>query len=357
MEGLTRRRLIEVLGLAGAGALVGRVPPGLATAATQHQPGIATALQAHLEFAAFDLTAATQKELRDLLRDWSSSATRLRKRHRDDRLTITFGFGPGLFDDRYGLATKKPASLNPLPPFFGDQLDPALSGGDLAVQICADSRDSAENVLTHLTGPVTQRWHLAGTRGGPPNKTPRNRMGFKDGTNNIAGDDRSAMRHSVWVSPRDNPAWLRGGTYLVARRIRMKLDDWNATPVARQERVIGRHKRSGAPLGATHEFDQADFDAGVKKGDPVIPTDAHIRLASPQANGGKLIRRRSYNYDEGLLFLAFQRNPRQFIAIQRRLAQNSDALGRFVVHEGSALFACPPAGSAGGFVGDTLLVR
>src|SRR4051812_33385846 len=161
MEGLTRRRLIEVLGLAGAGALAGRVPPGLgaakspAAAAPAHQPGIATAQQAHLEFAAFDLTAANRQELRDLLRDWSSTATRLRKRHKQDRLTITFGFGPGLFDDRYGLAHRKPASLNPLPPFFGDQLDPALSGGDLSVQICADRRDTATNALTHLTGPVT----------------------------------------------------------------------------------------------------------------------------------------------------------------------------------------------------------
>jgi deferrochelatase/peroxidase EfeB len=155
----------------------------------------------------------------------------------------------------------------------------------------------------------------------------------------------------VGVGQRDDPKWLRGGTYLVARRIRIDLGTWNATPTKNQELTIGRHKRSGAPLGARHEFDQADFDGTV------IPADAHIRLASPHANGGKLLRRRSYNSEEGLLFLAYQRNPRQFIAIQRRLAQNRDALGRFITHTGSALFACPPAGHNKGFTGDTLLVR
>jgi Dyp-type peroxidase family len=136
----------------------------------------------------------------------------------------------------------------------------------------------------------------------------------------------------------------------------MKLDDWNAIPVERQERIIGRHKESGAPLGGKREFDQADFDAGVEKGDPVIPTDSHIRLSSPHANGGKMLLRRSYNFSDGLLFLAYQRNPRQFIAIQRRLGERDDALGEFIVHEGSALFACPPKAKPHGFVGDTLLV-
>jgi deferrochelatase/peroxidase EfeB len=185
-------------------------------------------------------------------------------------------------------------------------------------------------------------------------------MGFKDGTNNPKGDDPAAMARSVWVGARERPTWLRGGSYLVARRIRMRLDAWNATPVHRQERVIGRHKQSGAPLGGRHEHDHVDLNAGVSKGDPVIPTDAHIRLSAPSANGGKRLLRRSYNYresdtDAGLLFLAYQRHPRQFVAIQRRLGERDDALGEFIVHEGSALFACPPGYRRGGFVGEGLL--
>jgi deferrochelatase/peroxidase EfeB len=358
MGGLTRRRLLEAVGAAGAAASFGRLPIDALAAArpAPHQPGIATPAQAHLRFAAFDATAANRNELRDLLRDWSAEAARQTKKHRSDHLTVTLGFGPGLFDaGRYGLERKRPPALNPLPPFFGDALDPAKSGGDLAIQVCADDQDAASAALHRFQGAATQRWSLRGKTG--THGTPRNRMGFKDGTNNIAGDDRTAMRHSVWVGPRDNPAWLRGGSYLVARRIRMKLDEWNATPIHRQERVIGRHKRTGAPLGAKHEFDQADFDAGVERGNPTIPTDAHIRLASPHANGGKMLLRRSYNTDTGLLFLAYQRNPRQFIAIQRRLGEHGDALGQFVVHEGSALFACPPNARPGGFLGDTLLVR
>jgi deferrochelatase/peroxidase EfeB len=68
-----------------------------------------------------------------------------------------------------------------------------------------------------------------------------------------------------------------------------------------------------------------------------------------------MLLRRSYNYDEGLLFLAFQRHPRQFIAIQRRLGERDDALGDFIVHEGSALFACPRGARRGGYVGEGLL--
>jgi deferrochelatase/peroxidase EfeB len=359
MEALTRRRLLEALGIATAGTAFGRIPlDALAAASPRHQAGIATRAQAHLRFAAFDATASNRAELRDLMREWSATAQALAAAHRKDHLTITFGFGPALFAaGRYGLAAKRPPSLTPLPAFFGDQLDPAKSDGDLAIQVCADHRAVVEKAMNRLRrdGAAVERWSLAGSTG--TRGTPRNRMGFKDGTNNIAGDDATAMRHSVWVGPRDNPAWLRGGSYLVARRIRMELDAWNATTTHRQERIIGRHKQSGAPLGGKREFDQADFDAGVKEGDPTIPTDAHIRLSSPHANGGKMLLRRSYNIEEGLLFLAYQRNPRQFIAIQRRLGERDDALGEFIVHEGSALFACPPKARRGGFVGDTLLVR
>jgi deferrochelatase/peroxidase EfeB len=365
MDGFTRRRLLEAFGVAGAGVAVGRPLDALAAVRPRHQAGIATAAQSRLQFAALDTTAANRKELRDLMRSWSEMGATLSKQHRHARLTITFGFGPSLFDaGRYGLV--RPAPLVPLPPFAGDRLDPAKSGGDLAIQACADDAAVAAAAVARLTAnhPVTTRWSLAGfgraSSTSRRQRTPRNLMGFKDGTNNIKSDDTQAMTHDVWVGTRDKPAWLRGGSYLVARRIRMQLDHWNATPVHRQERVIGRHKQSGAPLGGKHEHDHVNLQAGVSRGDPVIPTDAHIRLASPDANTGKRLLRRSYNYresdvDAGLLFLAYQRHPRQFIAIQRRLGQRDDALSEFIVHEGSALFACPPGYRGGGFAGAGLL--
>jgi deferrochelatase/peroxidase EfeB len=338
-RGLTRRRLLEA---AGAGVVLAGLPPGaLARAAAKplHQAGIATPEQPRLLFAALDTTAANRKELHQLMREWTATARELSTHGR----TITFGFGPSLFD-KYGL--ERPQPLQPLPAFPGDQLDPNKSDGDLAIQICGDHVD----VLERFSG-AEVRWAVHGSH----RKNRRNNMGFKEGSNNIAPDDPVAMNHSVWVGSHDLPAGMRGGSYLVARRIRMKLHEWDATPVPRQEHVIGRHKRSGAPLGARHEYDQVDFDAGVTNGDPVIPADAHIRLASPQANGGKMLLRRSYNIDEGLLFLAYQRHPRQFIAIQRRLGQHDDALGRFIVHEGSGVYACPPRPRRGGFVGEGLL--
>jgi deferrochelatase/peroxidase EfeB len=337
-SGFTRRRLLEA---AGAGvALAGLPPAAFGTAAKlRHQAGIATPEQPRLLFAALDASAANRKELRDLMREWTLTARRLSTHGR----TITLGFGPSLFG-RYGLP--RPHALKPLPAFAGDELDPAKSGGDLAIQICGDDVE----LLERFPG-AKLRWAVRGHH----RKNRRNNMGFKEGANNIAPDDPVAMSHDVWVGAKDRPAWMRGGSYLVARRIRIDMQAWNATPVHRQERIIGRHKQSSAPLGGKHEHDQVDFERGVTRGDPVIPNDAHIRLASPHANGGTMLLRRSYNIDEGLLFLAFQRHPRQFIAIQRRLGQSDDAMSRFIVHEGSALFACPPAARKNGFVGEGLL--
>lgn len=367
-DGLTRRRLLEAAGVAGAGMLL----PGVSAPATahaipfhgRHQAGIATPAQARLHLAAFDATAASRAELRDLMREWSQAAARITARERRSHLTLTFGFGPGLFrDDRYGLERKRPPGLAQLPPFPGDALDPARSGGDLVIQACADDADSAAHAIERLTaraaGAATKRWSQAGFGRGTSTtrsqRSHRNLMGFKDGTNNIKAEDRRAMTRRVWVGPRDRPAWMRDGSYMVVRRIRMKLDEWEATPVHRQERVIGRHKRSGAPLGGRREHDAVDLNAGVERGDPTIPTDAHIRLSSPHANGGARILRRSYNITDGLLFISYQRHPRQFIAIQRRLGERDDALGAFIVHEASALFAVPPGFSRHGYVGDGVL--
>lgn len=329
----TRRRLLEAA--AASGALAALPPRALATVKPRHQRGIATPMQRHLEFAALDVDFTSKSQLRDLMRAWTQEISRMKH---PDRLSVTVGFGPRL------------AGFDRLPAFFGDQLDPAICDGDLALQVCADDAAVAKHALARFDG-ATVRWQLSGFH----RHDRRNKLGFKDGTNNIVGADHMGMRHSVWVGSRDQPKWLRGGSYLVARRIRMLLDDWNATSVHGQERVIGRHKRSGAPLGRKHEHDEADLNAGVKSGNPVIPTDAHIRLASPHANGGKMLRRRSYNFGDGLLFLAYMRHPRQFIAIQRRLGERDDALGEFIVHEGSALFACPPAPRKGGYLGDALL--
>jgi deferrochelatase/peroxidase EfeB len=365
-----------------------------------HQAGIATAVQDRLIFGAFDVTSDDRAALVELLRTWTGSAEAMARGDTvgtddttqeappDDtgeavglppsRLTITFGFGPTLFStggrDRFGLAARRPAALVDLPAFAGDDLDVARCGGDLAVQVCADDPQVAFHALRNLTreakGAAVLRWSETGfgrtsTTSGATSATPRNLQGFKDGTNNLRGDDAGDMATHVWVGAGDGPAWMAGGSYLVTRRIRMLLETWDRSTLADQEATIGRHKQSGAPIGRTDERDPLDLAARDARGAPVIPADAHVRLANHATNDGVRILRRGYSFtdgvdpvtgqlDGGLFFIAYLRDPRTgFIPLQRRLAAH-DALNEYIVHTGSAVFACPPGVAPGGWIGQAL---
>jgi len=104
--------------------------------------------------------------------------------------------------------------------------------------------------------------------------------------------------------------------------------------------------------------------AARREGEPVIPGDAHIRLAAPSENHGVRILRRGYSFtdgidpatnqlDSGLFFIAFQRDPRTgFIAVQQHLAR--DALNEYIRHTSTGLYAVPPGVDVGGYVGETL---
>ena len=413
-QGVTRRGVLAGAALLGIGAGLDHVLAGPGDSATgggkaassgaavpfygARQAGISTPAQQFLNFAAFDVATDRLENLGYLLQDWTKAAAALT----DGRpytsvsaapgqappdpgeavglgpaqLTITVGFGPGLFGtlrrDRFGLARHRPAALRHLPPFRGERLDPARSGGDLCVQACADDPQvafHAIHLLAMLAGPTaTLRWSQQGfgrtSSTSRSQATPRNLIGFKDGTDNIRAEDTAAMERFVWAQSGDGPRWMAGGSYLVARRIQFLFDVWDNTSLEGQQRVIGRDKLSGAPLGARHEYDPVDL-AATSNGRPTIPTHAHIRLASPEYNDGQRILRRGYSYaeptepgsaeiDAGLFFLCFQRDPRrQFIPIQRRLAA-SDALNRHTLHTASAIFACPPGAKPGGFVGEEL---
>jgi deferrochelatase/peroxidase EfeB len=194
--------------------------------------------------------------------------------------------------------------------------------------------------------------------------TPRNLMGFKDGTRNLRAEDTEAMRRFVWLGEGDDVPWMTGGTYMVTRRIRMLIEVWDRSALLDQEDTIGRQKYTGAPLGESAEFDPLDLGAR-RNGKPVIPADAHVRLASAEANGGAQLLRRGYSFtdgvieelgelDAGLFFICFQRNPKtQFEAIQRRLG-SIDALNEYIKHTSSAVFAVPPGAREGGYVGEGL---
>jgi deferrochelatase/peroxidase EfeB len=145
----------------------------------------------------------------------------------------------------------------------------------------------------------------------------------------------------------------------------MLLEIWDRSSLADQEQTIGRRKYSGAPLGKQEESDPLDLEA-TKQGRPLIPVDAHVRLASAPFNEGERILRRGYSFtdgvderlgelDAGLFFICFQRDPdKQFVAIQRRLGRN-DALNEYIRHVSSAVFAIPPGARPGGYVGEPLL--
>lgn len=365
-----------------------------------HQAGITTPAQECMSFAAFDVTSDAVEDLRSVLEAWTAAAAALTVGRPYEpsaakagqppvdpgeaidlppaQLTITVGFGPSLFRSggvgRLGLSGRKPHVLNTLPPFQGERLDPSRSGGDLCVQACANDPQVAFHAVHLLAklakGTAMLRWSQVGFgRTASTSRvqvTTRNLMGFKDGTDNIRAEEAGALERFVWVQPGDGPDWMRGGTYLVARRIKILFALWDATSLEGQERTIGRNKLTGAPLGRAREYDRVDLQAMSPDGEPAIPTDAHIRLANPQNNMGQRILRRGYSFvepvepgsdelDAGLFFISFQRDPeRQFIPLQSRLAA-LDALNRHTLATSSAVFACPPGPREGGFIGDALL--
>ncbi|MFB4315478.1 iron uptake transporter deferrochelatase/peroxidase subunit [Actinomadura sp. 21ATH] len=401
MTGVSRRRL---LGVSGAGLLAGAAAgAGIERAASaggedgaaaaipfygRHQAGIATPVQDRLHFAAFDVVTRDRERLVRMLREWTAAAAAMAAGEPvgggavggpglappDDtgealglpasRLTLTVGFGPSLFENEHlGLAPRRPPALADLPRFPGDRLDPARCGGDLAVQACADDPQVAVHAVRNLArigfGTVAVRWSQLGfgktSSTTPEARTPRNLFGFKDGTANIPGGDAALLDRHVWAAAGDGAPWMEGGSYLVVRRIRMRIETWDRTSLREQEDVIGRSKGEGAPAGGRREHDEVDVTR--------MRPDAHVRLAHPSGSGGARMLRRGFSFtdgtdglgrlDAGLFFIAFQRDPRTgFVPVQRSLA--ADALNEYVQHVGSGVYACPPGVREGGHWGEAL---
>ena len=254
-------------------------------------------------------------------------------------------------------------------------MDPSRCGGDICIQACANDPQVAVHAMRNLArvafGTAAVRYSQLGfgrtsstTRS---QTTPRNLFGFKDGTANLKAEDTGALDTHVWVGADDGPQWLAGGTYLITRRIRMRIEAWDRTTLHEQERVIGRTKGSGAPIGYADEFDALDFESRGADGETFIDAAAHVRLASSENLGGIEILRRGYNFtdgsdgvghlDAGLFFIAFVRNPMtQFVPMQSELS-NRDALNEYITHTGTGIFACPPGlfDDGSGYWGSTLL--
>jgi deferrochelatase/peroxidase EfeB len=337
----------------------------------------------------FDLTSPLRSDLQVLLARWSAAIAQLMQGQtigqveptRTDAvgfdtgealnlepagLTVTVGLGPSVFTEAYGLTAQRPALMRELRALPSDAFDPRFVGGDLSLQACADDPQVAYHAIRDLariakeTGIAATRWSVLGfgrASAGKGQATPRNLLGFRDGTRNLKRDaDIDAF---VWVT--DGPAWQRMGSYQIVRKIQMRIENWDTDRVSDQDNVIGRHKLTGAPLTGTDEFDTPDFDKTDDSGTPLISPTAHIRLASAENNDGIRILRRSYNYtdginqvgllDAGLMFICYQKDPAHFEMLQSKLGA-SDALNEYISHIGSAIFFVPPAPAEGSYIAE-----
>jgi len=403
----TRRDLLRGVGVAGVSLAAGAAlanglqrqnevtaPVSRVSFRGLQQAGIITPPPEFLEFFAFDLATSRRHELHQLLNDLSDLAARLVAGQpagsdsspslppRDSgealdlgasSLTITIGYGPRFFERDETAGLTRPRRLRDLPNFVGDDLQPQWGGGDIIFQVCSSDPQVNFHAVHSLERESQGRahlryWHRGFGRTsavGQTQRSQRNLLGFKDGTNNLRANEQDALHHYVWVNDPHEPTWMQQGTYLVHRKIRTFIETWSAQSLDTQEAVIGRFRASGAPLTGTAEHDVPDLHAVDQYGNFVIPDSAHIRAAAPATNHGVRILRRGFSYadgldprsgqyDAGLHFICFQKDPlAQFAAIQETLAQN-DALMNYLTHVASSVAACPRGLRAGQGWGDQL---
>ena len=354
----------------------------------EHQSGISTEVQDRMYFVALNLKTSDREEIRSLFQEWTKASAKMQAGEvvGEERsyeappkdtgeamdlsaahLTITFGLGRSFFvdendKDRFGFASKLPEALVRIPHMTGDALEAQRSDGDLCIQACADDPQVAFHAIRNLIriagGRAVVAWQQMGfgrtASTTTTQVTARNLFGFKDGTNNLKVEDPDLLKKHVWTSSQNSansPAWMEGGSYLAARRIRMKIETWDRTRLREQEEIVGRTKTTGAPLSGGDEFTKLDFSAMGRSG-PLIPADSHVRLMHPDQNQGVQILRRGFNYtdgadelgrlDAGLFFIAYVCDPRtHFIPMLSKMTA-SDAMSEYLRHTGNALFAVPP---------------
>ena len=398
---ISRRDFIKKAGMMGAGAMMapsimkllfGGTSPKDALALEEanqaipfygkRQSGITTPIQRQVYFAVLDLATEDLETIRGIFKSWTTYIARMMQGELveayksntmlpptdtgeavgmgTERLTITVGVSP-TFLDKLKLSSKKLPEFEDLPKFARDQLQEDFTGGDICIQACAEDAQVAfhavRNLLRkgreHLTLKWSQTGYAAITSQG---STPRNLFGFKDGTANVTSQDD--FDRVIWC---DQDNWMKNGTYLIVRRVQMHLETWDRTSLKEQENTFGRHRDSGAPLGAVDEFDPVDLELKDDKGNLVIPEDCHVRLAKEV---GEEIYRRAFSYangidprtgqfDAGLLFISFQKDPQQFIKVQKNLG-TKDKLNEYITHVGSGLFAILPGVEEGGYLGQSL---
>ena len=340
----------------------------------EHQAGITTPMQKNIYFVVLDLHTTDRATIIQLFKDWTAYSEKLvdgelvKKDNSNAllpptdtgetvglnpyRLTLTFGVSAS-FLKKMGLSDKRPKAFRDLPPFPKEQLKENYTGGDIVIQACADDEQVAFHAVRNLVrkgrNAITMKWSQSGFAAiGDRMSTPRNLFGFKDGTANVTKE--KDFDKVIWCDSKD---WMQGGSYMAVRRIQMFLETWDRTNLQEQENTFGRYKESGAPFGKKDEFDDVDLD--------LLPEDSHVRLAKEVDNP---IYRRSYSYsdgidestgqfDTGLLFLSFQKDPDSFVKVLTNLGAQ-DKMNEYVTHVGSGLFACFGGVKKGEYLGQKL---
>ena len=321
------------LGAAGVGGYASPTTPRTGSAGVDqarypfegaHQAGITTPAQDRLHFAAFDVTTDSRAELVALLKKWTDAARQMTAGNAvggavptaydappSDTgealgldaagLTLTFGFGPSLFEqdgrDRFGIGDRRPAALRELPHFPADNLDPGRSNGDLCVQACAHDPQVAVHAIRNLArigfGTVAMRWAQLGfgrtSSTSTQQATPRNLLGFKDGTANLKAEDAGNIEKFVWVDDgrrRRAPTGSPAAPTSSPAGSTCTSSPGTAPACASRRRLIGRNREEGAPLSGGTEFTEPDFDVQGRDG-PLIAVDSHVRLAHREHEQGR----------------------------------------------------------------------
>ena len=325
-----------------------------------HQAGIATPAQDRLAFAAFDVTThRRRRRCRRCSGTWAAAAAQMTRGPADRRgrdrarrprrstparrsgsapatLTITVGFGPSLFDDRFGLAGKRPAALADLPALPGDD---ARAGAQRRRPLRAGLRRRPAGRLPRHpqlrpARPAAPRSCAGRSSASAARRRPRPRRQTAAQPDGLQGrhqqhQGRGRRRHGRLRlgRRRDRPA-------LDARR---QLPGRPPHPDA--DRVVGHRlpRRPGERLRPGQgQRRAADRQARVRhrrtsprrtrtasRSSPPTRTSGWPRR---RRNGGQKILRRGYSYtdgidpdtgllDAGLFFIAYQKDPRkQFVA-------------------------------------------
>ena len=315
----------------------------------EHQAGITTPMQKNIYFVVLDLHTTDRESIIQLFKDWTAYSEKLvdgelvKKDNSNAllpptdtgetvglnpyRLTLSFGVSAS-FLKKMGLSDKRPKAFRDLPPFPKEQLKEKYTGGDIVIQACADDEQVAFHAVRNLVrkgrNAITMRWSQSGFAAiGDRMSTPRNLFGFKDGTANVTKE--KDFDKVIWCDSKD---WMQGGSYMAVRRIQMFLETWDRTNLQEQENTFGRYKESGAPFGKKDEFDEVDLD-----------------LDGIDESTGQ--------FDTGLLFLSFQKDPDSFVKVLTNLGAQ-DKMNEYVTHIGSGLFACFGGVKKGEYLGQKL---